>query len=613
MDQRVVDVALRASALLGLSSSSCSCACEARRLPPTGEAQAGDREEGPARAPEPSAAIGCKLGLVAEMLEETLEADRAFVLHISRATHDGRDAEAGAAPAIMFDGEFEYPVELARFAFANLSESEPVYSVQDGRAALIGRGVEPELAKEVADEINAGSCIWRLCFAFGKPWALAAVHSKEIGVAGEGPNGGSEPFERYFVLRSGETEVTEEVLTPSSPAVLRRLASELSRAKLLRSMTQDIRSTLETRRVIEKTASLLRDAYGADAVEIMAVGTKTSVPKGARARGESDVHLEGGELCITDVAMSPEGAPDETAPALWPVFRGRVQALMNKRPFETVQILDVLKAQDWAGEEPRGPEGLAEDAIVQAAQKLGVRSLLWRTTSYAGKINGCFALRWREPGRAFKPSELVLFEDVCEAVGVALEHANLIQQAQQDARAKSDFLSVITHEMRTPMQAVIGITDLLLDMKPSIEQREYLSVIRSCGQALVDLVSEVLDSSAVERGNQLRIAVAPMDLRSCAEEVMDMMRAPSFNLNQFRAERRNELQEPLQVARGVAEQPRTPASGESTPNLYSSAPFCPPAPPSCTGAPRQMGARVPRFIVCDKSRIRQARIRNAPL
>eukprot|EP00741_Cyanophora_paradoxa_P010721 tig00020538_g10363.t1 len=73
--------------------------------------------------------------------------------------------------------------------------------------------------------------------------------------------------------------------------------------------------------------------------------------------------------------------------------------------------------------------------------------------------------------------------------------------------------------MRTPMQAVLGITDLLLDMSQTVEQREYLSVIRSSAQALVDLVGEVLDASILERGGSLRVAADPMDLRSAAEEV----------------------------------------------------------------------------------------------
>eukprot|EP00741_Cyanophora_paradoxa_P010722 tig00020538_g10364.t1 len=127
-------------------------------------------------------------------------------------------------------------------------------------------------------------------------------------------------------------------------------------------------------------------------------------------------------------------------------------------------------------------------------------------------------MNWNEPNRTLSSADLALFEDVCEVLGIALAQASLVTQAQQAARAKSDFLSVITHEMRTPMQAVLGITDLLLDLSPTLEQREYLSVIRSSAQALVDLVSEVLDASILERGGSLRVAADPMDLRSAAEE-----------------------------------------------------------------------------------------------
>eukprot|EP00741_Cyanophora_paradoxa_P004213 tig00000788_g4091.t1 len=744
--------ARRASALLGLSSTVCNVAMHKYKAPSAGwqgEAQVAFGEE------QGAPSFGCKLGLMAELLKETLNADSAFVVHLTPAPHcDPAEVGIGAHvatagsrspdPHVICD---EYPEELVQLALANLSERDPIYEVPDGGAALAGRELEPGRAASIAEKVGAGPCIWRLCSAFGTPWALVAVHSRAPGrpftaenravlgavgdcvgmslalvwasepaprdsastspvawpgapkprkrpslrdaVAGAGPMEGllrvledlgcdcaaidrtalaslaaeielslvvsgkqsqdptravawatleelssraqtlqgqvpaedfasivawAEPLgvhcaiERALELAEQATGlVTIGWLRPRAlskhelsifQCLTDQIGHALSRAELLRSMTKDIRSTLESRRVIETTAKLLREAYGADVVEIMTVSRQ---PSGAcpdperegrgRGPGRGAAAAVGGEgeICVTDVAICPEGGPNEADPSIWPVFRRRFEALAKSRPHETVQIEDMLKAQasDWAGEEPHGPEGLADETTVAAVRKLGVRSMLARITSTAdGQINGIFTrparprgrprpraltarhafaqVKWNEAGRTFKPAELALFEDACEArqsatvVGVALAHAALAQQAQQDARAKADFLSVITHEMRTPMQAVIGITDLLLDMKPSIEQREYLSVIRSCGQALVDLVSEVLDASAVERGNQLRIAVAPMDLRSAAEEVMDML---------------------------------WPVASRSNLALQL-----------------RMKAGVPRFIVSDKSRIRQVAI-----
>eukprot|EP00741_Cyanophora_paradoxa_P010723 tig00020538_g10365.t1 len=232
----------------------------------------------------------------------------------------------------------------------------------------------------------------------------------------------------------------------------------------------------------------------------------------------------------------------------------RLEAIIATKGLTTIQAADLHRAQEWAGETP-GPDGLVDAATVQLLRESGCRTAVARATTSCGLVNGVVGLTWGEPNRTLGPADLALFEDVCEVLGIALAQASLVTQAQQAARAKSDFLSVITHEMRTPMQAVLGITDLLLDMNQTVEQREYLSVIRSSAQALVDLVSEVLDASILERGGSLRVAADPMDLRSTAEEVMDMMW-------------------PVAAQKNVALQIR-------------------------------MGVGVPRFIFCDKGRIRQ--------
>eukprot|EP00741_Cyanophora_paradoxa_P017160 tig00020960_g16572.t1 len=128
------------------------------------------------------------------------------------------------------------------------------------------------------------------------------------------------------------------------------------------------------------------------------------------------------------------------------------------------------------------------------------------------EVNGIVSVHWEEPGRPVTPGDVALFDDVCQAAGIALTQAELVQQARAAAKAKSDFLSIL------------GIVGLLLDdSRLFSEQREYLQVAQSSGQALVELVSEVLDASALERGGRLRVAPEPMCLRACIEDVMEVL------------------------------------------------------------------------------------------
>ena len=96
------------------------------------------------------------------------------------------------------------------------------------------------------------------------------------------------------------------------------------------------------------------------------------------------------------------------------------------------------------------------------------------------------------------------------------------REALEQARIKTEAFAHLSHEIRTLMSGVIGMTSLLLDTDLSIEQRDYTKRIRTSGDALVDLLNNVLDHSRIESG-RVEMERVDVDLRRVADDVGELL------------------------------------------------------------------------------------------
>jgi signal transduction histidine kinase/CheY-like chemotaxis protein len=93
------------------------------------------------------------------------------------------------------------------------------------------------------------------------------------------------------------------------------------------------------------------------------------------------------------------------------------------------------------------------------------------------------------------------FKDITSRKNELMELLVAKEQAKASALAKEQFLSIMSHEMRTPMNAVIGLTHLLITKEPKDEQLEYLKSIKYSADNLLELINNILDYSKIESGN----------------------------------------------------------------------------------------------------------------
>ncbi|MCL1829758.1 MAG: ATP-binding protein, partial [Oscillospiraceae bacterium] len=134
-------------------------------------------------------------------------------------------------------------------------------------------------------------------------------------------------------------------------------------------------------------------------------------------------------------------------------------------------------------------------------EQQGIKSLLAIPLFYRGQFYGFLSFDDCRRERVFTNDEIDILHSGGLMIVNALQRDEMTQKLQDANEAKSNFLAKMSHEMRTPLNAIIGLSGLTLeDGGLSENARSNMEKVSNAGEVLLNLVNDILDISKIEAG-----------------------------------------------------------------------------------------------------------------
>jgi signal transduction histidine kinase/CheY-like chemotaxis protein len=123
----------------------------------------------------------------------------------------------------------------------------------------------------------------------------------------------------------------------------------------------------------------------------------------------------------------------------------------------------------------------------------------------------------------FRPAVRRIEQTVARLARTTEEMIKAKDQAEEANAAKSRFLANISHELRTPMTAVLGMSELARETDDAAKRDEYLAIILDAGNSLLSLLNDLIDLAAID-ANEIRLVETPFSPQEVTHKVASLLR-----------------------------------------------------------------------------------------
>ncbi len=125
---------------------------------------------------------------------------------------------------------------------------------------------------------------------------------------------------------------------------------------------------------------------------------------------------------------------------------------------------------------------------------------------------------------------ILVCQDITNRIHGQQELENAKNVSDYLNKQKDQFIATVSHEIRTPINAILGFTDVLLEIEDDVNKVDYLSSVKTAGLGLLHIVNDILDISKIEAG-MLQIDETPFQLNEVINNVISTLKLKASEKN----------------------------------------------------------------------------------